>query len=122
MNDNDLGKVEISPAAIATIASQTVLECYGIVGMASRNPWDELSHALSAGPARRGVDVRVVGDRIVVDLFVIVEFGTRISEVAREAMRHVKFHLEKILGLPVAEVNIRVQGLRVSNGPSEFAS
>jgi uncharacterized alkaline shock family protein YloU len=123
MNENDqLGTIEISPMAIAAIASQAVLECYGIVGMASRNRLNEWVEALSLSTTRRGVDVHVDGERIVVDLYVIVEYGTRISEVAREAMRHVKFNLEKILGIPVAKVNVHVQGLRISNGIHEPAS
>lgn len=109
-----LGKVNISASAIAALASQSVLECYGIVGMASKNRWERFIRFLSRDRSRRGVQV-CVGDRhIAVDLYVVVEYGTRISEVAQGAMRQVRFTLEKTLGLPIAEVNIHVQGLRVS--------
>jgi uncharacterized alkaline shock family protein YloU len=117
MNErSELGKIVISPTAIAAIAGQSVLECYGIVGMASRGRMGELSDAFHRERTRKGVEVRVEGDRIVVDLYVIVEYGTRISEVARAAMSRVKFDLERTLGVPVAAVNVHVQGLRVSNG------
>ncbi len=117
MNErSELGKIRISPLAIAAIASQSVLECYGIVGMASKSRIGELTEALHRDHSRRGVEVQIEGDRITVNLYVIVEYGTRISEVARAAMSRVKFNLEKILGIPIAEVNVHVQGLRVSNG------
>jgi uncharacterized alkaline shock family protein YloU len=38
----------------------------------------------------------------------------RISEVAHNIMESVKFNVEKALGIPVAQVNVHVQGLRVS--------
>jgi uncharacterized alkaline shock family protein YloU len=109
-----LGSIEISPAAIATIASESVLECYGVVGMASKSLFGGLAELLHADRARRGVDVRVEGERVVVDLYVIIEYGTRISEVAQGIMNRVKYCLEKALGVAVAEVNVHVQGLRIS--------
>ncbi|MBC8449106.1 MAG: Asp23/Gls24 family envelope stress response protein [Chloroflexi bacterium] len=110
-----LGRIEISPAAIATIASESVLECYGVVGMASKSLIGGLAQLLRPERARRGVEVRVDGERIVVDLYVIVEYGTRISEVAQGIMNRVKYGLEKTLGVPVLEVNVHVQGLRISD-------
>jgi uncharacterized alkaline shock family protein YloU len=104
-----LGKIEISPAAVASLASHAVLKSYGVVGMSSRN----LAQLLGRD-SKRGVKVQITDDEIVVDLYVIVEYGTRISEVARNIMENVKFAVEKTLGVSVAEVNIHIQGLRVS--------
>jgi len=110
----ELGKIEISPTAIASIAGQAVLECYGVVGMASKNLKNGLVELLASGSSHRGVEVRLVEGQIVIDLYVIVEYGTRISEVAHNIMSAVKFRVEKALGMPVAQVNVHVQGLRVS--------
>jgi len=52
---------------------------------------------------------------IVVDLYVVIEYGTRISEVAHNVMQSVKFAVERALSMQVAEVNVHVQGLRISN-------
>ncbi len=109
-----LGKIEISPTAIATLAAQAVLQSYGVVGMAPKNLADELMTALGDA-AHRGVEVRVDGDRIQIDLYVIVEYGTRISSVARSIMNVVRYTVERALGVPVAQVNVHVQGLRVSS-------
>lgn len=110
-----LGRIEISPAAIATIASESVLECYGVVGMASKSLIGGLAQLLRPERARRGVEVRVDGERIIVDLYVIVEYGTRISEVAHGIMNRVRYRLEQAVGLPAVEVNVHVQGLRISD-------
>jgi uncharacterized alkaline shock family protein YloU len=112
--ENQLGKIEISPTAIATLAAQAVLQSYGVVGMAPKDLADELMTALGDA-AHRGVQVRVDGDHIQIDLYVIVEYGTRISSVSHSIMNVVKYTVERALGVPVAQVNVHVQGLRVSN-------
>ena len=113
--ESALGKVEVSPRAIASIASQAVLNCYGVVGMSAATLRDGIAEVLQVNNYHRGVDVRVVDDHIVVDLYVVIEYGTRISEVAQNMMETVKFSLEQALGMPVAEVNVHVQGLRISD-------
>lgn len=108
-----LGRIEISPNAIASIAGQSVLECYGVVGMANRNLGDGIAKILPGGTFRRGVDVKLVDGEITIDLYVVIEYGTRISEVALGIMNYVKFAVQKALGIPVAQVNVHVQGLHV---------
>jgi uncharacterized alkaline shock family protein YloU len=63
-----------------------------------------------------GIEVRVVGSRVVIDLYVVVEYGTRISEVAKGVANSVRFAVERALGLPIVQVNVNVQGVRVSRG------
>ncbi|HJX38956.1 MAG TPA: Asp23/Gls24 family envelope stress response protein [Anaerolineae bacterium] len=110
-----LGSIEISPVAIASMASQAVLGCYGVVGMASRTLRDGLAEVLHPSDSpKKGVQVQLVDDKITIDLFVIMEYGVRVSEVAHNVMQSVKFNVEKALGVPVADVNVHVQGLRIS--------
>jgi uncharacterized alkaline shock family protein YloU len=111
------GKIEISPTAISSIASQAILECYGVVGMAPRTLRNELADVLLPRDShKKGVEVKFVEEQIVIDLYVIIEYGVRVSEVANNIMESVKFNVEKALGVPVSEVNVHVQGLRVSEG------
>ena len=110
-----LGRIEVSSRAIASIASEAVLSCYGIVGMSAATLRDGIAEILQVGNTRQGVRVETVDDQIVIDLYVVIEYGTRISEVAQNVMESVKFGVERSLGMPVAEVNVHVQGLRVSS-------
>jgi uncharacterized alkaline shock family protein YloU len=111
-----LGKIEVSPLAVASLASDAVLGCYGVVVMAPAGTLrDGLVEILQREATHRGVEVHVREQGIVVDLYVIIEYGTRISEVAQNIMDAVKFRLERGLGMPIAEVNVHVQDLRVSN-------
>ncbi|MFW6063305.1 MAG: Asp23/Gls24 family envelope stress response protein [Chloroflexota bacterium] len=117
-SEESLGKIDISPSTVATIATRSVHQCYGVVGMASRNLVDGIAHLLSRD-SRRGIDVSFEDGEIVVDVYVIVEYGTRIRVVAQSIQNTVKFHVEKALGTPVKAVNVYVQGLRVSNESAE---
>ena len=108
------GKIEISPQAIASLAAHAAVRSYGVVGMAARNVMDGIASTVTGDP-HKGIIVQLNSDSISIDLYVIVEYGTRISAVARSVANTVKFHVEKATNLPVTEVNVYVQGLRVSN-------
>ncbi|OGO17923.1 MAG: hypothetical protein A2Z14_03045 [Chloroflexi bacterium RBG_16_48_8] len=109
-----LGRIMISPRAMATIAAHAANQSYGVVGMASKNIVDGIVDILARDP-RHGVEVEVVEDELIVDLFIIVEYGTRISSVATSVANSVQYQLERAIGLRVAAVNVHVQGLRISN-------
>jgi len=110
-----LGTIEISPDAIAAIAYQAAIRSYGVVGLASRNLVDGLANVIARDP-RHGVAVSANGEDILIDIYVIVEYGTRIASVASSVANTVRFQVEKALGMPVKAVNVHVQGLRVSEG------
>jgi uncharacterized alkaline shock family protein YloU len=109
------GKIQVSPRAISSIAAYAVLRCYGVVGMAAATLRDGIAEILQVENLHRGVGVQVVDDQIIIDLYVVIEYGTRISEVANNVMESVKFSVEQALAMPVAEVNVHVQGIRVSD-------
>jgi uncharacterized alkaline shock family protein YloU len=111
--NHSLGRIEVSPAAIASIANAAVLSCYGVVGTANRDLAVGIVNLLSPD-SKRGIEVHIRDGQISVDVYVIVEYGTRIVTVARSVMNVVKFSVERALGIPVAEVNVHVEGLRVS--------
>jgi uncharacterized alkaline shock family protein YloU len=112
-DESRLGRIEVSPAAIAGLAAAAVLECYGVVGMSRPTAYGRFADVLQRDHHRRGIMVKVVEQRIIIDLFVVLEYGVRISEVAHNIMENVKFRVEKALGVPIAEVNVHVKGLRI---------
>ena len=110
----ELGKITITEEIIATVAGHAALDCYGLVGMASRQQVkDSLTELLGRENMSKGVQVRIQEDEVIVDMYIIVGYGTRISEVAHNVMDKVKYTLEHQLGLVVNRVNIIVQGVRV---------
>jgi uncharacterized alkaline shock family protein YloU len=114
MEETRMGKIEVSPTAIASLASQAVLECYGVVGMATKDLASGIVEILQPASHRRGVDIQINQDRILIDLYVVIEYGTPIATVARNIQSVVKYSVERALSVPVAAVNVHVQDLRVS--------
>ena len=112
------GKVEISRAAIASIAHSALMEAYGVVGMAPSGLRGNLAYYLGQDDPRRGIAVEVQDERITITLSVILEYGVRISEVAQNVKELVKFAVERALGMQVVAVNIYVQGLHFSEEES----
>lgn len=109
-----LGKIEVSPKAIAHVASRAAQRSYGVVGLAPRHArpgWVEL---LRREEAHKGVGVTFNSGQVVIDLYVVIEYGTRISEVARNIMSNVKFAVEFALDVKGALINVNVQDIRVS--------
>ena len=112
-HDRPLGEINVSPDAIAMVAGIAALECYGVVGMASRSLQDGIAELFRGRDnLTKGIEVTIDGDRVMVDLFVIVEYGTRIKEVARNVIERVRYTIESQLGLVVSMVNVIVQGVR----------
>jgi uncharacterized alkaline shock family protein YloU len=110
------GTVDISNEVIATIAGGAAVDCYGIVGMASKHQIkDGITEILRRENFTRGVIVRQEGDRIHIDMYIIVSYGTKISEVAHNVQTKVKYTLDQTVGLSVDTVNIFIQGVRVTN-------
>ena len=116
MNDeiSQLGSIKIAPRAIATITYHATLQSYGVVGLTSKNLVNGLTQALVKDPTH-GVEVTYDGQNITIDIYVIVEYGTRIKAVATSVRNTVKYHVEKALGMPVGQINVHVHGLRVSD-------
>ncbi len=111
--ETDNGMIDISKTAVATIANQAINQCYGVVGMADKSLASGIANLLSRD-SKKGIDVFMLDDKINIDVYVIVEFGVRIKTVAESIQNTVKFHVEKSIGVPVREVNVFVQGLRIN--------
>lgn len=110
---NELGRLSLSEDVIATIAGVAATECYGVVGMASRRVTDGLAELLGRENLSRGVDVAIEADKAIITLNVIVGYGTRISEVAKNIVDKVKYTVENATGLKVVKVKVNVQGVKV---------
>jgi uncharacterized alkaline shock family protein YloU len=109
-----LGNVYITHHAIASVASEAALSSYGVVGLAAKNLAESISQVLTKDP-NRGVDVALKNNEISLDVYIVVEYGTRIKSVAISVAENIKYKVENATGLLVNAVNIHVRGLRISN-------
>ncbi len=113
-NKNEFGSINITTDAIAMLAGGVVTECYGVVGMASqqvlKDGWVEL---LKGENYSKGVKVTQTDAGIDLDLYIIVSYNVKISEVVLEVQKNVKYMLEKTLEQDINMINVFVQGIKV---------
>jgi len=111
---NELGTIAIENEVIARIAGLAAMECYGVVGMAAKRLRDGLVHLLKIENLSKGVNVETLeSGELVISLHIIVEFGTNLVAITNSLKENVRYKVEESVGMPVNEVNIFIEGVRV---------
>lgn len=110
----EIGRITLAEDVIATLAGVAATECYGIVGMASTRIKDGLAELLGQENLARGVKVEMDDDGVSISLYIVVGYGTRISEIARNVTEKVRYVVQNTTGLQVRNVRIYVQGVKVN--------
>jgi len=113
IDHTELGEITVSKEVVQTIAGLAAIDCYGLVGMVPREWKTGLSSILGLESVRKGVEVREQPEGLVVDVYTIVSYGVKISEVAQNVMQKVHYVLEETAGLRVSRVNVNIQGVKV---------
>ena len=105
------GGINISMEAISVVAGTATAECYGVVGITSRNL--EYGKTLEKEDFTKGVISRKGKDGYEVDLYIIVAYGVKITEVITEVQKKVKYVLEKTFDIKFKAINVYVQSMKV---------
>ena len=85
-------------------------EAYGVVAMAPRSPREKL---LSRDRLRQGITVGGSAEEgVTIELSVVVEYGLNLAEVASTLRNRVRYEVERLTGLKVAEVEVRIQDVK----------
>lgn len=112
ITSNAYGKISISDLAIAKVAAQAAVESYGIVDTAARRFSDTLAELLKKDAGGKGVRVVTSGNRITIDVAVVVKYGVSIEAVAESLKEGVKYKVERFTGMIVDSVNVNIVGLK----------
>ena len=110
---NAYGKISISDLAITKVASHTAMESYGIVEMVSRRFTDSLAELLKKDVGGKGVKITTSGNRIYIDVYVVIKYGVSILAVAESLKEAVKYKVERFTGMIVETVNVNVIGVKL---------
>jgi len=117
-NDNVMGKVKIADEVVAVIAGLAATEVSGVAAM-SGGVVGGIAEKLGRKNLAKGVKVEVGERETAIDLYIIVEFGARIPDVALRIQEGVEKAVESLTGLKVVEVNIHVQGVHFKGEEQE---
>ncbi|MBE3554811.1 MAG: Asp23/Gls24 family envelope stress response protein [Thermicanus sp.] len=112
----DMGSIRIADEVVAVIAGIAASDTPGIASM-SGGITEGLANRLMGKNIRKGVKVEVGEEEAVIQLKVIVEYGTKIDEVCRTLQHNVKDAVESMTGLHVVEVNVMVEGVEFPETP-----
>lgn len=110
------GGIDISIEAIATVAGNAAIECYGVVGLSCKRSIKETQPEI-LGPEDffKGVIATKNKNLFDVNLYIICAYGTKITEVVSEVQKRVKYVLETTFSIKFHAVNVYVQGLKDIN-------
>ena len=112
MAETEVNGIKIAEEVVAKIAGIAASEVKGVYGM-NGGFVEGLSEMLGKKSFSKGVKVQVGEKDTTLDLFIIVEYGCRIPDIAWEIQNRVKTAVENMTGLKVLEVNIHVQGVNL---------
>jgi uncharacterized alkaline shock family protein YloU len=111
--ENVVGTIKIADEVVAIIAGLAATEIEGVAGM-SGGFAGGIAEMLGRKNLSKGVKVEVGERQAAVDLYVIVEYGVPIPDVAYMVQENVKKKIETMTGLEVVEVNVHVQDVRMA--------
>lgn len=107
--------IQISNDVVAVISGVAVSEVPGVAGMAGGFAGGITEVLSGKKNLAKGIKVEVEGTTAKIDVNIIVEYGSRIPDVAFEIQNRVKKAVESMTGLKVEEVNVHVQGVNTDS-------
>jgi uncharacterized alkaline shock family protein YloU len=104
------GRIAVSNEALVQIVGHAAAESYGVVALAGRSRW---SRILPWG-IKKGVDVERRENGLVIELRIVVEHGLKLAEVATAVRSRVLYEVERMVGIPIAELEVHIEDVRGS--------
>ena len=109
---NEIGCISYSNEVIGKLVGLSTMECYGVVGMVSKGSgfWE----LMKMENLSKGVKVTLVDEyKLNIELFVMVQYGNKISEIASNIIQKVRYNIENYTGLKVSEITVNIQAVRI---------
>lgn len=110
VRDTEHGSVSIAHDAIVELIGHAVAESYGVVALSGER---RLPRLFPRGVGK-GIDVELRDDGLAIEIRVVVEHGLKLGEVAQAVRERVHYELERMVGLPVASLEVRIEKVRDS--------
>ena len=104
------GRISFSHDAVVELIGHAVAESYGVVALSGER---RLPRLFPRGVGK-GIDVELSPDGLAIEIRVVVEHGLKLAEVAEAVRERVLYELERMVGLPVASLEVRIEKVRAS--------
>ncbi|MFL0251564.1 Asp23/Gls24 family envelope stress response protein [Clostridium neuense] len=116
--DPEIGIIKISDEVVGVIADLAASEIKGVVGMSSGIVGGITQILSGKKNLTKGVKINIEEESASIDLYLVIEYGLRIPDVAAKVQENVKRTVESLTGLNVSAVNVFVQNVALQK-PSE---
>jgi len=114
----EVGTLRIEPDVVGAIAGLAASEVPGVAGMSGVS----LVEMLRKSNLSKGVRVTIGEREAIVDLYIVLEYGVKIPEVAQRVQENVRSAIETMTSLQVVEVNVHVQSIIMQETKDEALS
>lgn len=105
---NTYGRVSFTGGYFASLVSYAVQSGFGVAGMATRGPSDDLRSIVQKDFPQKGVHVTEEDGQLVIDLHIKVTYGLNIAEAVRSITHRVRYSVEEATGLKVKTIRVKV--------------
>ncbi|HPP30866.1 MAG TPA: Asp23/Gls24 family envelope stress response protein [Soehngenia sp.] len=112
---NEIGSIFIEDTVIQEIVGLSVIESYGVVDKASKDSFEGIFSFFGFDPSYKGIKVTINDNDVDVDIYLILEYGVKISTVCQNIIERVKYNLKYYTGINIGDINIFVQGIRTES-------
>lgn len=109
-NMSGSGSLKISEDVLATIASIATKEINGVTGLVT-TPTQGFIKLFSKKGNKRGIILEYIDGEAVLNLFINIKYGVKISDVAEAVQLSVKNAIQNMTGICVSKVNVHIAGL-----------
>ncbi len=110
--NSSLGKVEISPGVIEVITGIAASEVEGLFEMRGNFATDVVER-FGKKSHNKGVKVELTEAGIVIDLYVVLNFGVSIPQVAQEIQTNIRQNIRNMTELEISEIHVHVVGMHL---------
>ena len=112
LDENPNGTVSFATEVVATIAGLAATEVEGVASMTSQsNGFADMFSRKNTRNFTKGVRIDLDGNKVTVDITIVVEYGSPVPDVARSIQENVKKAIETMSGLDVHAVDVHVSGV-----------
>lgn len=105
--ETQMGKIYYTEELIKNMVVLSALECDGVVSMASKSSKDSKPNINS------GVKVSIENSKLNIEVFIVIQYGVKVSIVANDVIQKIKYNIENNIGVFVNSITVNVHGIEV---------
>ena len=110
--ETNRGSIYYSDGVLKNIIALSTMECDGVIGMSSRNVKEGVTESMK-NSIKNGVRINYEDEKVNVEVFVIVKYGMKISSIANEIIKKIKYNIEDYLSITIKSITVNIQGVKI---------